>query len=205
MTKRLALLLVLAFCLALVTAGLAQDAVELRFLCFQERNECQVYADLLARFSQANPDILVAVEIAPEGEIEAQLLAEIEDGQATDMARISDFQALAGHYLDLSPWLADDLAGVFRQPFFDALRGGADDSGLYGYPDALAVVAPFVNVSLFERAGIDLPGADEDWASWLEALAQVAEAADADYALAVDNKDHRLVGPRHEPGRALLR
>ena len=195
MTKRFAPLLTLVLCLALLTAGLAQASVELRFLCFQDRNECQVYADLLARFSEANPDILVAVEVADEGEIEARMAA----GQAPDMARISDFQALAGHYLDLSPWLSAELSSGFPEVTLEALRGGAEASGLYGYPDALEVVAPFVNISLFERAGVELPGADADWPGWLAALSQVATAIDMDgeplYALAVDNKDHRLAGP----------
>ena len=57
------------------------------------------------------------------------------------------------------------------------------------------MVAPFVNVSLFEDAGVTLPAAGASWEEWLAALDEVVEATDATYVLSVDNKDHRLVGP----------
>ena len=63
------------------------------------------------------------------------------------------------------------------------------------FPDALGVVAPFVNTSLFEEAGVALPGEGASWDEWLAALSAVVEATDAPYVLSVDNKDHRLVGP----------
>ena len=45
---------------------------------------------------------------------------------------------------------------------------------------------------------MDLPGNGEtaaSWDEWLEALELVVKRTDAQYTLAVDNKDHRLVGP----------
>ena len=66
-TKRLALLLALALCLASLIPGLAQAAIQLSFLCFEDRNECAVYADLLARLSAENPDIAVTVEVVAGG------------------------------------------------------------------------------------------------------------------------------------------
>ena len=127
--------------------------------------------------------------------MEAQLLASVEAGHAPDIARLSDVHALAGRNLDLTPWLENELSAGFPQVYFDALRGGQAGSGLYGYPDALAVVAPFVNTSLFAQAGVAMPGDGAGWDEWLLALDQVVEATGAPYALAVDNKDHRLVGP----------
>ena len=138
MTKRFALLLALGMCLALAlfnAGSLAQELVELRFLCFEERNECQVYAELLSRFSADNPDIVAAVEIAPKGEIEARLLAQIEAGQAPDIARLSDFDALAGHYLDLRQWLANELTGEFPPSLLRrASRRGLTTPGYMAIP-----------------------------------------------------------------------
>ncbi len=143
----------------------AQETVELRFLCFSEGNECEVYADLLARFSQANPGITVAVEALDRTELEAQLSEQVEAGAPPDMARIADLDAFAGRYLDLRSLLEDpaSLRASFPDAVFRSMSGGLQDVGLYGYPDAAAVVAPFINVSLFEAAGVALPSAGIDW------------------------------------------
>ena len=175
----------------------AQTPIALRFLCFNQRNECDVYGDLLARFSQENPGITVAIDVADEAVILDRLGADADAGAAYDFARISDSAALRGQYLDLRPQLAEPeaLAATFRAVYFAGLRADGDDEGLYGLPDALGVVAPFVNVSLFERAEVALPAEGASWDEWLEALDEVARATDAPYLLSVDNKDHRLAGP----------
>lgn len=146
---------------------MAQEPVNLRFLCFQDRNECDVYADLLARFTEANPEIAVSVDVVDEAEIRERLSAEVEAGAPPDFARIADQSVMQSR-----------------------------DYGLrHGFADTAAVVAPFVNTSLFKRAGVALPAEDASWDDWLAALRQVVEATDASYVLSVDNKDHRMVGP----------
>ena len=193
-----------AFCFVLLcslvvltgASALAHDTIALRFLCFNDGAECAVYDDLLSRFSEDNPEITVAVEVANEAELAAQLNQQIEAGTPADIARVSDLNALVGHYLDMRPLLMDDdaLGANYRQAYMDVLRDGRDEA-FYGYPDALAVVAPFVNVSLFEQAEVALPAEGANWDEWLAALEQVVAATDAHYVLSVDNKDHRLVGP----------
>lgn len=187
--------------------GLAQDAIELRFLCFNERNECDVYADLLSRFSEENAGIAVDLEVLPEAEILPALAAQVEAGAPPDIARITDLDAFEGHYLDLRSLLADpaNLREHFPDLIFRSMSGGFQNIGLYGYPDAAAVVAPFVNVSLFERAGVSLPAEGASWDEWLAALDAVVDATDADYVLSVDNKDHRLVGPAMSLGADFLK
>ena len=180
----------------IVSALSAQETIALRFLCFNEGNECEVYEDLLARFSSANPGIAVAVDVVDAEEIAGQLSQQIEAGAAPDIARVADFDALASHYLDLRPFLTDaaSFAAGFQAPFMDAMRAQAD-AGLHGFPDTAAMVAPFVNVSLFEAAGVALPSAGSDWLKWLSALEEVKAKTGVEYLLAVDNKDHRLLGP----------
>ena len=158
---------------ALVIPALANDSAELRFLCYEERNECAVYADMLAQFT-GESGIAIALETAPESEI----VAALADGLPADIVRLSDMAALN----ELVAMVAESESAM----------------GFAGRPDSLAVVAPFVNLSLFAEAGVDLPGDGEtsaSWDNWLDALQLVVERTDAAYALAVDNKDHRFVGP----------
>ncbi|MYE25852.1 MAG: extracellular solute-binding protein [Chloroflexi bacterium] len=177
-------------------SALAQETNALRFLCFNAGNECAVYEDLLARFSEENPEIGVVVDVVAEQEMTSTLLDLMEAGQAPDIARVAAPAAFREHYLDLRPLLTHtgSLSAGFQASFLDAM--GADNDGtLPGFPDALGLVAPFINVSLFEQAGLAVPAEGASWDDWLVALEQVVAATDASFVLSVDNKDHRLVGP----------
>ncbi|MCY3914581.1 MAG: ABC transporter substrate-binding protein [Chloroflexi bacterium] len=182
-------------------SALAQDAIELRFLCFEDGNECEVYADLLAQFSEINPDIKVAVDVTAEEEVLARLQAAYDADESYDIARAKRGW-MPGKYVDLQPLLGEALTANFRPVYFEFLRVLPDDRGIYALPDALGVVAPFVNVSLFEQAGVPLPAEGASWDEWLAALDEVVRATDASYVLAVDNKGHRLVGPAMSLGAA---
>lgn len=191
MTRILKLTLMLLLVLAALSSAQAQETIQLLFGCFEERNECAVYADMLARFSADNPDIQVTVRAASQDEI----LAAAGDGEL-DIARIADINKLLGGYLDLRPLIGNPAAPdtAFRSVYFEALRGGVESDAVHGYPDSLGMVAPFVNISAFEAADVALPPADSSWQDWLIALHEVADATGAPYVLAVDNKDHRFAG-----------
>ena len=188
-------------CVVVLWAGAiarAQTPIELRFLCFNERNECEVYADLLARFSEINPDIKVTVDATAEEEMVERLQAAYDAEAAYDIARAKP-GSLSGANVDLRPLLGEALTANFRPVYFESFP---DDRGIYGFPDAVGMVAPFVNVSLFEQAGVALPAEGASWDEWLAALDEVVMATDASYALSVDNKAHRLVGPAMSLGAA---
>ena len=194
--KRMAVLLFVSCLALLVGAGAsAQETIALRFLCFNDGNECEVYQDLLARFSSANPMITITIEAVDEGELAARLSQQIEAGMPPDIARIADFAAHSDHYLDLRPQLGEALDAAFNHEYFGALPG---------FPDALAMVAPFVNLSLFAQAEVAVPEEGASWDEWLAALDEVVAATDAAYALSVDNKDHRFLGPAMSLGAEFI-
>ena len=159
MKRGLSLMLLCFLLLWTGAIALAQETIQLRFLCFNEGNECEVYDDLLSRFSSDNPDISVLVDVVAEAEIHDKLAAELEAGASPDFARVSDLDVFEGHYLNLRPLLADPeyLYRIFPDIIFRSMSSYFQDIGLYGYPDAAAVVAPFVNVSLFEGADVAVP------------------------------------------------
>lgn len=190
------ILLLVAFVLSL-GATLAQDAVEIDFMCYNNGIECEVYDDLLSRFTEANPGIVVNVNTVPYTTVRDQLRVQVEAGQAPDMARITDFGGMAGFYLDLRDLLSDSaiIEEAFPAPYLQAFRTGDDMAGLYAFPDELSVTAAFINRTLFDQAGVAVPSdsSDEvDWATWTEAITAVAEATGAPYAFAIDNKGHRF-------------
>ena len=198
--KCLALMTLLLLALAFGSAAMAQDSVELDFMCYQDGSECGVLEDLLGRFSEANPGITVAVNVVPYTTVRDQLRVQVEAGQAPDMARITDFAGMAGFYLDLRPLMDDPslFEDNFNPAIVGAFRSGPDDDGLYGFADQLSVTGPYVNATLFEQAGVDLPSDVMDeptWPDWLAALDEVAAATGLQYSMAIDNKGHRFAGP----------
>ncbi|MDE2820765.1 MAG: extracellular solute-binding protein [Chloroflexota bacterium] len=200
MKRFTALVLLIAVALSLGAAALAQEAVEISFMCFQNGNECEVYDDLLSRFSEDNPGIVVSVDTVPYSTVRDQLRVQVEAGQAPDMARITDLAGMAGAYLDLRPYLSAPSAieDNFPGPILASLRPEGDDSGLYGYPMEAGITGPYVNKTLFDQAGLDMPSDVMDeptWDDWLAALIEVAEATGVPYAMSIDNKGHRFAGP----------
>ena len=125
MRRAIALAILAVLTLSLGTA-LAQDAVELDFMCYNNGIECEVYDDLLSRFTADNPDISVSVNTVPYNTVRDQLRVQVEAGQAPDMARITDFGGMAGFYLDLRPLLMDPaiIEGAFSAPYLNAFRAG---------------------------------------------------------------------------------
>ena len=199
------LVLLIALVLSLGTAALAQDMAELDFMCYENANECEVYEDLLSRFSEAHPEITVAVNTVPYTTVRDQLRVQVEAGQAPDIARITDFAGMAGFYLDLRPLMEEPslMEDNFPSAILEAFRTDDDMSGLYGFPDAATVTAPFVNSTLFEQAGVEMPSAVMDepsWEDWLMALDEVAAATGVRYSMAIDNKGHRFAGPAMSMG-----
>ena len=198
MTQRFITLFVLVLlALSFGLTAFAQESVELHFMCYNNGIECEVYDDLLSRFTADNPDITVVVDTVPYTTVRDTLRVQVEAGEAPDMARITDFGGMAGFYLDLRSLLSDSdiLEANFSAPYFEAFRTGDDDDGLYAFPDELSVTAAFINRTLFEQAGVDVPSDMSDevsWEEWTEAITAVAEATGTPYAFAIDNKGHRF-------------
>jgi alpha-1,4-digalacturonate transport system substrate-binding protein len=67
----------------------------------------------------------------------------------------------------------------------------------------LTVTGPFINRTLFEQAGIEVPEG-ETWEEWAEVTRQVAEATGTPYAMVMDRTGHRLAGPAISQGAQIF-
>ncbi|MCC6616476.1 MAG: carbohydrate ABC transporter substrate-binding protein [Anaerolineae bacterium] len=206
MTKRFLTFVAVLALLALTTIAVsAQDPVEIRFMWYSDGVEGDVMRDLLDRFEADNPGITVTLDVVPYATVRDNLPTLAQAGEAPDMARITNFGGMRGLYLDLRPLMSDPslLEDNFAGAVLEAFRLPDDTEGLYGFPDSLSVTAPYINRTLFEQAGVDVPSDSMDevsWAEWTDALKQVAEATGTPYAVAIDNKGHRFAGPAMSMG-----
>ncbi|NJO83915.1 MAG: carbohydrate ABC transporter substrate-binding protein [Blastochloris sp.] len=208
MVKKVALLLVLLLTFSALAVQ-AQEPVELRITWYDDGNEGEVLRDLLDRFEAENPDIRVVIDTVAYNVVLEQLPLQVEVGEGPDMARITNFEAFYGRYLDLSPLVED--AAYWEESFppavLEALRNEEGDDGIYGFPNQFTVSAPYINRTLFEQAGVEVPSDVSDevtWTEWTEAAAQVAEATGTPYAIAIDRSGHRLAGPIFSTGGVLF-
>jgi alpha-1,4-digalacturonate transport system substrate-binding protein len=179
----------------LLGAGTAEAATELRYACYEDGNECQVMGELLDRFEADNPDVTVVMDVVPYKAILESLPVQLAAGEGPDLARVTDLGGLSKYYLDLAPYV--DRA-YWEENFGDTLawyRSGADDDGIYGMMTQLTVTGPYINKTLFEQAGVEVPGDGATWDEWTEAARAVAEATQTPFPMALDRSGHRLAGP----------
>jgi alpha-1,4-digalacturonate transport system substrate-binding protein len=203
------LVLVVFMLAALVMGVVAQDPVEIHITWYDDGNEGAVLRDLLDRFEAENPDIKVVIDTVAYNVINEQLPSQVQAGEAPDIARITAFQGLLGYYLDMRPYFADAEAfeSYFPAPVLASLRAADDESeGIYGIPTQFTITGPYINRTLFEQAGVEVPSDTSDevsWDQWMAAAAEVAEATET-VALAFDRSGHRWLGAAITEGVSIL-
>lgn len=179
--------------LATTAFGPAMAQTTLRMAWYSDGNEGEVMNDLLRRFEGKNPDIRVVLDQVPFKAISENLPVQLASGQGPDMARVADMGGLARYGLDLRPYLKDAAAWEAGYgPFLPWMRVPGDTSSIPGFMTQLTVTGPFVNKTLFEQAGIAMPGPRTTWEQWAEAVKAVAAKVDAPFPLALDRSGHRF-------------
>ena len=186
--------------LAAALAGLgpaawAQEATELRMMWYSDGIEGEVMADLLARFEAENPGIDVVLDNVAYQVIQEQLPIQLASGQGPDIARVTNLKEQAEHWLDLRPHLEDPA--YWEENFGDRLDWMRPDGSdaIPGFLTQLTLVGGFANKTLFDQAGVAIPGPDATWDEWVEASRQVAEDQGLPAAFAIDRSGHRISGP----------
>ncbi len=181
---------------ALLVLPVAVSAADIRVMCYQDGNECDVTAEIVKRFEAQNAGTKVILDVVPYKTIVEQLPVQLAAGQGPDIARVTDLGGLSKYYLDISAHVKDPK---YWEANFGAtlpwLRPSATDKGIYGFMSQLTMTGPYVNKTLFEQAKIPMPGAKATWDEWVDAARKVAKATQTPAALAWDRSGHRFAGP----------
>jgi alpha-1,4-digalacturonate transport system substrate-binding protein len=190
--KSRSIALALAAGLLSSTAAIAGDV---RVMWYSDGVEGEVIKDILDRFMKENPGINVILDNVAYQVIQEQLPIELEAGRGPDIARVTNIKALADHWLDLTPHVADPAywqANLGDQ--FDWMR--PDGSSIIpGFMTQLTLTGGFANKTLFEQAGVPLPGEDATLDEWIEAAGKVQDSQQLNAAFAIDRSGHRITGP----------
>jgi alpha-1,4-digalacturonate transport system substrate-binding protein len=182
---------------AAMTAAVPASAAELRFACYQDGVECDAWAEAFKTFEAENPGTTVMVDIVPYKSIVEGLPLQLASGEGPDLARVTDLGGLAKYMLDVTPYVSD--AAKIEEQYGRTLAwtrvNSPDDKGIYAIMDQQTATGPFINSTLFEQAGVAIPGKGATYAEWAAAAKEVAEKTQTPYAVAMDRTGHRFAGP----------
>lgn len=192
MTKTKTILAALAAGLLASTSALAGDV---RIMWYSDGVEGEVLKDLVDRFMKENPGINVILDNVSYSVVREQLPVQLEAGDGPDIARVTNLKAQSQHWLDLRPLVAD--AAYWDENFgaqADWMRPDGS-SQISGFMTQITLAGGFANKTLFEQAGVAIPGKDATWDDWAKAAKAVAENQQVPFAMALDRSGHRLTGP----------
>lgn len=190
--------------LAMAFGANVAQAQELRYMCSSDGNECEVMGEILSRFEAENEGVTVKMDVVPYKSILENLPVQLAAGTGPDMAKVTDLGGLNEYYLDISPHVDTEYWETAFGDILNWYRAGEGDEGIYGMHSQLTVTGPFVNTTLFEQAGIDVPGEEATWDDWAEAARQVASATETPFPMAMDRSGHRIAGPAMSYGAKMF-
>ena len=173
---------------------------EVDFLCYQDLNECEVIESMAADFTAATGHTVKVTTVGYDI-IRDQLENQLQTDAAPDVARVTNLGGFNQYYLDLAPYVD---AGFWEEnysatlPWFRA--PGGEDQGIYGWMTQLTVTGPYVNVTMFDDAGVDMPGEGASWDDWMGALGEVKDTLGIPSGMAMDRTAHRWAGPAFSYG-----
>ena len=150
-------------------------------------------APFIEAFEAENPGMTVEYEIVPYQTVLDSLPVQWAAGEGPDVSLTTDFGGLSKFYLDLTPYVDAEYFEKEFGPTLAWLRGDNQDStAIYGVVDSMTVNGGYVNLTLFEQAGVEVPGEGATWEDWAVAAKKVSEATGTDYPMAMDRSGHRF-------------
>lgn len=182
----------LALALLTSTAAIAGDV---RVMWYSDGVEGEVMKDLVDRFMKENPGINVILDNVAYSVIKEQLPVQLEAGNGPDIARVTAIKDLARHWLDLRPLVKD--AAYWDENFGDKadwMRPDGSDQ-ISGFMTQLTLTGGFANKTLFDQAGVEVPGPQATWEEWAEAAKKVADSQQVPFPMAIDRSGHRITAP----------
>ena len=190
--KLKSILAAVALTLTSTTATLAGDV---RVMWYSDGVEGEVIKDLLNRFMKENPDVNVILDNVAYKVVQEQLPIQLEAGQGPDIARVTNLKTIAQHWLDLTPHIKDPA--YWTANFGDQADWMRPDGSkaITGFMTQITLTGGFANKTLFEQAGVAIPGEKATWDEWVEAAAKVQASQKLPAAFAIDRSGHRISGP----------
>jgi alpha-1,4-digalacturonate transport system substrate-binding protein len=175
-------------------AATSSSAVDLDLMISDVDAKAGLVAELAERYKAENPDVNITLNLVGYDVIREQLPIQLEAGTGPDLAFVTNLGGLQPYYVDLTPFVdaaAWESAYGAVLPWYRAGNPG----GIYGFHTEMTVTGPYVNLTKFEEAGVDVPAPGATWDDWAEATQAVMDATGSYAGMVMDRSGHRMAGP----------
>jgi len=169
-------------------------AAELDLMVSDVDGKANIIAEFAERYAAANPDVTITLNAVGFDVIREQLPIQLEAGSGPDLAFVANLGGLNPYYVDLTPYVdaaAWEAAYGAVLPWYRAGNPG----GIYGFHTEMTVTGPYVNLTMFEEAEVEIPGPGATWDDWAEATQAVMDATNSYAGMVMDRSGHRMAGP----------
>lgn len=179
---------------AAMVAGTSAFAVDLDLMISDVDGKVGIVEELAERYEEANPDVTITFNSVGYDVIRDQIPIQLEAGTGPDLAFVTNLGGLNPYYIDLTPYVdAEEWEEQYGAvlPWYRAGEPG----GIYGFHTEMTVTGPYVNLTMFEEAGVELPAPGATWEDWAEATREVMMETGAYAGMVMDRSGHRMAGP----------
>lgn len=174
--------------------ALPVSAAELNLMISDVDKKAGVVEDFTKRYTEANPDVTIKLNLVAYSVIREQLAGQLEAKTGPDLAFVTNLGGLHEYYADLTPHVD---AAAWEEAYGAVLpwyRAG-NPGGIYAFHTEMTVTGPYVNLTMFEEAGVDVPAPGATWDDWAEATAMVMDKTGSYAGMIMDRSGHRMAGP----------
>lgn len=185
----------------LALAATAASAVELDLMISDVDAKAGLVAELAERYTAENPDVTINLNLVGYDVIREQLPIQLEAGTGPDLAFVTNLGGLNPYYVDLTPYVDADAWEANYGAVLPWYRAG-NPGGIYGFHTEMTVTGPYVNLTMFEEAGVEVPAPGATWDDWAEATQAVMDATGSYAGMIMDRSGHRMAGPAMSYGAA---
>jgi len=169
-------------------------AVELNLMISDVDKKAAVVEDFAKRYTEANPDVTIKLNLVAYDVIREQLAGQLEAKNGPDLAFVTNLGGLHDYYVDITPHVD---AASWEEAYGSVLpwyRAG-NPGGIYAFHTELTVTGPYVNLTMFEEAEVDIPKPGSTWDDWADATQQVMDKSGSYAGMIMDRSGHRMAGP----------
>lgn len=176
-------------------------AAELDLMISDVDAKANIVQELAERYAAENPDVTITLNVVGYNVIREQLPIQLEAGSGPDLAFVTNLGGLNPYYVDLTPHVDADAWEAAYGSVLPWYRAGAPD-GIFGFHTEMTVTGPYVNLTMFEEAGVDVPEPGATWEDWADATQAVMDGTGSYAGMVMDRSGHRMAGPAMSYGAA---
>lgn len=169
-------------------------AVDIDLMISDVDGKANIVREFADRYAADHPDVTINLNVVGYEVVRDQLAIQLEAGSGPDLAFVSNLGGLNPYYVDLTPYVD---AAAWEEAYGAVLpwyRAGKE-GGIYGFHTELTVTGPYVNRTMFEEAGVEIPAPGATWEDWAAATQQVMESTGSYAGMVMDRSGHRMAGP----------